>query len=67
MSGFFSVVYLVFWLWMLVDCLLRKFEPGQGHKALWFFGMLFIPFLDVVYFFVVPFQAWRKSCGKGGP
>jgi hypothetical protein len=65
MSGFFSAVYVIFWLWMLVDCLLRKFKPGQGYKALWFFAMLFIPFLDVVYFFVVPFQAWRKKQGSG--
>ena len=44
------VLVIIFWLWMLVDCLKRKFED----KMVWVFVLVFTWLLGaILYYFLV--------------
>ena len=47
------VLLLIFWLWMLVDCLKRDFKKDY-EKIVWVIVMIFLHILGaVIYYFVV--------------
>ncbi len=47
-----SLLCLVLWIWMLIDCLTNDGIPGS-EKVAWVLVILLLPFLgSVIYFFV---------------
>lgn len=50
--GVASLLFFVFWLWMLIDCLTRQFhEPND--KLVWVLVIIFLPLLGaLLYFFI---------------
>ncbi len=49
----FMIIATVFWIWMLVDCVTRKFT-SQVEKIAWVLGMLFFHvIISIVYYFAV--------------
>ena len=49
----FFVLYIVFWIWMLADCLGRKFK-GENEKLLWALVILFGNIIGAsLYYFMV--------------
>lgn len=49
----FAVILVVFWLWMLVDCLNRNFKKDMD-KLVWIILLLFIHILGAfLYYFLV--------------
>ncbi len=43
----------LFWLWMLIDCVTRKFK-NDTMKIVWTLIIIFLPFLgSLIYFFFV--------------
>ncbi|MAG45583.1 MAG: hypothetical protein CMH63_02305 [Nanoarchaeota archaeon] len=52
-GGVLGVLLLAFWVWMLVDCVQRKFKD-KNEKVVWVLVILFAKILGaVIYFFVV--------------
>lgn len=52
-----GVLATAFWLWMLVDCALRKFKTDTD-KIVWILLLVFLHFLGAtIYYFVIK----RKS------
>jgi len=48
-----SLIVLIFWIWMIVDCAKRKFKK-DGEKILWVLIMIFGTWIGaLVYFFVI--------------
>jgi len=55
---------LVFWLWMLVDCLKRDFKRDID-KVVWMIVLIFLHLLGaVVYYFVVKVSRKNIQTGK---
>ena len=49
--GLIALGAFIFWLWMLIDCLTRRFEGSE--KIVWALVVIFLYFLGaLVYFFV---------------
>lgn len=53
--GLFVLAILVFWVWMLVDCIQREFPPqDQNAKIVWILVIIFAGWIGaLIYFFVV--------------
>jgi hypothetical protein len=48
-----SVVFFIFWIWLLIDCVTWSF-PGQNEKLIWILILIFVPVIGpIVYYFVV--------------
>lgn len=51
-SGFFPILTTIFWIWMLVDCILNKKMRGSS-KIFWFLIILFTNFVGaLIYYFM---------------
>jgi len=52
LAALLSLATIIFWGWMLVDCLSN--EPREGNdKVIWLLVLILVPFLGcLVYFFV---------------
>jgi Phospholipase_D-nuclease N-terminal len=48
----FAALATIFWIWVLVDCLLK--EPSEGNdKVAWVLFILFVPLIGAaIYYFV---------------
>lgn len=53
--GLFVLAILVFWVWMLVDCIQHEFPPqDQNAKIVWILVIIFAGWIGaLIYFFVV--------------
>ena len=48
-----GILFLVFWVWMIVDCVKRKFK-SDNEKIVWILIILFAKIIGaLIYFFVV--------------
>ena len=47
-----SILIAIFWLWALVDCIVK--EPSEGNdKIVWTIFIIFVPFVGaLLYYFV---------------
>jgi len=54
--GFLAAVSLVvFWIWMIIDCVKRKFN-NDIEKIVWIVGMLFFTWIgSVAYLIIIKF------------
>ena len=51
----------LFWLWMLIDCLARKFKDAHD-KIVWVFVLLFAHLLGaILYLFMVKIKKQKRS------
>jgi len=51
-SGIFPLITTIFWIWMLIDCILNKNLRG-GSKVFWFLIIFFANFVGaLIYFFM---------------
>jgi uncharacterized membrane protein YphA (DoxX/SURF4 family) len=54
---FFGLLVLVFWVWMLIDCLMRrKFED----KLVWILVLLFLNVLGAILYYLLVKSKDRK-------
>ena len=53
--GLISIAFLVFKIMMIIDCARKKF-PGQNDMIVWILVIIFVPFGDFIYYFVVKFR-----------
>lgn len=56
-----SVLSIIFWVWLMLDCVQRDFrEPTM--KIVWIVLMVVLPFLgSVLYFFLEKYPADKKG------
>ena len=48
-----GLIGTIFWLWMLIDCIMRKFKRDV-NKIVWVLVIIFLPFIgSLLYFFLV--------------
>lgn len=52
-----SILLFVFWLWMLIDCIKRKFSD-DSQKVVW---ILLMVFLGVIASLIYYFAVYRES------
>jgi hypothetical protein len=51
--GLLVLLIVPFWIWMLVDCSIRKFDK-LSVKIIWLLVLIFLQFIgSIVYYFVV--------------
>ncbi len=49
----FAILFIIFWIWMIVDCAKRKFK-NSAEKVIWILVIVFLHWIgSVVYFIVV--------------
>ncbi|SNQ60481.1 PLDc N-terminal domain-containing protein [Candidatus Methanoperedens nitratireducens] len=59
------IVLLIFWLWMLIDCLKRPDEKfaigGNNARLIWVLVIIFIGFIGALlyYFLIIKRNDWR--------
>ncbi len=47
------IASVVFWIWMIVDCLTRRFD-NDSDKIVWIIVLIFLHFFGaIIYYFVV--------------
>ena len=47
------VFAFIFWIWMIVDCVQRKFK-NHSDKIIWILVLIFLQFLGaILYYFIV--------------
>ena len=52
-AGFLiSLLLVVFWVWMLVDCAQRKFRK-DWEKAAWILAIVFLTWVGALVYFIV--------------
>ena len=53
--------YTIFWLGMIVWLVgdLMFLAIVFRYSLVWFFGCLFVPFVDLIYFLLHPKQTWK--------
>lgn len=71
-AGIVSLLFPVFWLWMLVEAILRdeREYPGanSNEKLIWILVLVFVQISSVVYWFMVHTKIRRGSIvGTAGP
>lgn len=50
------VFLFVFWIWMIIDCVKRKFK-NENDKIVWILVLIFLSFLGaILYYFIVKRQ-----------
>ena len=50
-GGFLNLLFLAFWLWMLIDCLMN--QPPGAEKIVWALVIILLPCLRaLLYFFL---------------
>ncbi|HLI89803.1 MAG TPA: PLD nuclease N-terminal domain-containing protein [Ktedonobacteraceae bacterium] len=58
-----AVVALLFWIWVLVDCLTR--EPSEGNdKVAWTLFILMVPVIGALIYYFVRRPERIKAVGK---
>lgn len=59
----FIIVFGAFWLWMLIDCIKRKFED----KTMWILLIIFFSFIGaILYFFMMRKKLIQQEKMQGG-
>lgn len=53
------LVCLVFWLWMLIDCLMREFNGSD--KIVWVLVIIFLSIIGALIYFFVGRKQGQKS------
>jgi hypothetical protein len=53
--------HILFWIGLIVWLVgtLMFLAIVFRYSLIWFFGCLFVPFADVIYFFLYPKQTWK--------
>ncbi len=51
-SGIFGLLYIIFWIWMLVDCLTNSRLKGVD-KIVWVLVIIFIQCLGSILYFLI--------------
>jgi hypothetical protein len=57
--GFF-IFLLVFWIWMLVDCLTRDFKEGS-ERLVWVIVIVFLSLLGALLYYLLVFLRIKKK------
>ena len=59
-----GVLFLIFWIWMLIDCLKRDFKKDV-EKIVWVLVIIFLHVLGAaIYYFVVKIEDKRTKKKK---
>ncbi|KAA0141010.1 hypothetical protein F1728_15390 [Gimesia benthica] len=59
----FTVLYFVFWIWMLIDCL--KYEPSEGNdKIIWAVVIILLQALGALLYYIVRRPERIKQTGQ---
>jgi hypothetical protein len=59
----FTVLYFVFWIWMLIDCL--KYEPSEGNdKVIWAIVIILLQALGALLYYIVRRPERIKQTGQ---
>ncbi len=53
-----GLIGTVFWIWMLIDCVLRKFK-NNTNKIIWVLIIVFGHFIGALLYFL--FVRWRRK------
>ena len=60
-----GVVWPAFWIWMLIDAILRDTSSFQSHstneKLIWILVIAFLHMASIVYFFAIWQPAHRRA------
>ncbi len=48
----FIIVFLILWIWMIVDCAKRKF-PNSAEKVVWLLVLIFFTWIGFIIYFIV--------------
>jgi len=48
----FFVLFVVLWIWMLVDCAKRNFR-NTGEKIIWIVALVFLHWIGIVVYYIV--------------
>lgn len=58
-----ALVALLFWIWVLIDCLTK--EPAESNdKIAWFLFILFLPVLGAIIYLIVRRPERIKAAGR---
>ena len=58
-----TVLYFVFWIWMLIDCL--KYEPSEGNdKVIWAIVIILLQALGALLYYIVRRPERIKQTGQ---
>lgn len=59
----FTILYFVFWIWMLIDCL--KYEPSEGNdKIIWAVVIILLQALGALLYYIVRRPERIKQTGQ---
>ena len=58
-----AILYTIFWVWVLFDCLTK--EPSEGNdKVAWLLFILFVPLVGAIIYYLVRRPERVKAVGR---
>ena len=56
----FAIFLVVAWIWMIIDCIQRKFS-SESDKIVWILVLILIPLIGLILYYFIVFKKNKRK------